>query len=694
MSFNFNQHSNKPVGTNQNSMMNMFDGYNNDLLSLLSNPSVNNILDLGQTTSMVDDTNRLLFSLLNGTNSTNSSSGYEIYVTYLPPATTEIELMVLFQEYGELTNCTIASNKYQQKFAYISYVNEADARAAIEKMNRFKIGVHTIQVKWSNRNVKRPQITSDTSKQTDQTKSKEKGKDEISKLSNEYPSKRKKSDPEIAALNPLFQSPPKEASFQNKMSEGLLKISEFQCEADKSDEKVNKCAKEDTPKTKRAPTTPKANDASTISSDVEVEEVDNSTPTIDLRSEQLQKELEELKSKVIRLESEKNDENQLKEAELKSLRAQVEAENKKNEELKKKIEELKNQPVSKTPTMEDFESLKVKVERLEQENQVIANRNDEKANIAKVEPNDGKTADDKGKDNSNKEPTEAEPKSKDDNNLSDIDVCILNLSQTINEHFKSLAGKLMSGQKEKEEELMMERLRSLEPIQAVVYEKLQWILSIGGNPNSEGALRSASKVSKHFPFLLSFLGFNYHDLIMMSVGMEKDISQVEAATRLSKWFNYVLKEKGHLNKRIWPSLLSTNMLASILTEHFLASSKQKSNLKPMISNHNKPAINPLVMPNQDRMTKQAPKSRKDNDVRIVGEFSQASNNASNAAKAAKGCSMLSNIGAMHNPPPFPPPPFPSMVDMRTVGSNKKEENQGTGISNNYRRLMNNQFYRN
>merc|ERR1719430_331114 len=112
---------------------------------------------------------------------------------------------------------------------------------------------------------------------------------------------------------------------------------------------------------------------------------------------------------------------------------------------------------------------------------------------------------------------------------------------------------MMSDQKEKEEELMMERLRSLEPVQAVIYEKLSWILSMGGDQNSEGALKSVAKVSKHFPFLLAFLGFAYHDLIMMSIGVDGEIAQAEGAIRLSKWFNNILKEKMEKDKRIWPT---------------------------------------------------------------------------------------------------------------------------------------------
>merc|ERR1719284_1875870 len=325
------------------------------------------------------------------------------------------------------------------------------------------------------------------------------------------------------------------------MSEGLLKLSNFQ---EESDEEPDNSSSASNPKPESKTTATQPIVSSKVSSHIEVEQMNNSSK---LQSDQLIKELEELKSKVIRLENEKNNENKLKDAELNKLRAQVETENKKNEELRQKIDDLKNQSVTNRPSMEDFETLRVKVERLEQEKQIT-----EKSSIAKTEPNDVATND---KDKAVKESNEVESKSNDEKNLSDIDVCILNLSQTINEHFKNLAGKLMSGQKEKEEEQMMERLRSLGPIQAVIYEKLRWILSIGGNPN-EGALRSASKVSKHFPFLLAFLGFNYHDLIMMSIGMEKEISPAEGATRLANWFNYVLKEKGHIKKRIWPSSLS------------------------------------------------------------------------------------------------------------------------------------------
>merc|ERR1712055_1202928 len=85
------------------------------------------------------------------------------------------------------------------------------------------------------------------------------------------------------------------------------------------------------PKPKSKTTVTKPIVSSKVSCHIEVEEADNSSK---LQSDQLIKELEELKSKVIRLENEKNNENKLKDAELDKLRAQVETENKKNEELR------------------------------------------------------------------------------------------------------------------------------------------------------------------------------------------------------------------------------------------------------------------------------------------------------------------------------------------------------------------------
>jgi len=656
--------------TMQNTVMKMLEGYSADLISLLNNSSVSSSLDVGQT-SIVEDTNRLLSSLISAPATVDSKAGYELFITNLPPEASEIELILLFQSCGEMTSCNLKGKFKGQKFAYICYAKMEDAKKAIDKMNGTKIGENRIHVKWSDRNSKKAKIEIESNtKQSNPTKFKEQPRVEKVKSSMEHPSKRKKSDLEITAVNPLFQSPIKKKTFHNKMSEGLLKLSNFQ---EESDEEPDNSSSASNPKPESKTTATQPIVSSKVSSHIEVEQMNNSSK---LQSDQLIKELEELKSKVIRLENEKNNENKLKDAELNKLRAQVETENKKNEELRQKIDDLKNQPVTNTPSMEDFETLKVKVERLEQEKQIT-----EKSSIAKTEPNDVATND---KDKAVKESNEVESKSNDEKNLSDIDVCILNLSQTINEHFKNLAGKLMSGQKEKEEEQMMERLRSLEPIQAVIYEKLRWILSIGGNPN-EGALRSASKVSKHFPFLLAFLGFNYHDLIMMSIGMEKEISPAEGATRLAKWFNYVLKEKGHINKRIWPSSLSTNMVATILAEHFSTSSRNKNSLKPTKAEMN-PALNPLVLPNSNKMSKSS-RSQIDNDVSIVGEFSQensyvAKNFIDNAyKKPAKGCSMLSNIGAMHIPPPFPPAPFPSHVDVRTVGSSKRKENQNGGKNN-------------
>lgn len=443
-------------------------------------------------------------------------------------------------------------------------------------------------------------------------------------VSEEAPRKRNKPDNESSAENPLFQSPKKDEDFKSKMSEGLLKISDFQNDdkSKSSDEEVDKSL----------PGTPKSDAKSIASIDIASEQA-SVTDAVDVTAnEHLMKELQELKSKILKLEVEKNLETQKKDEEMNELKRQIEEGNKNIEDLKTKIERMENEMKTlKIPSMEDFDNLRKKVEHLEQGNESKEDQNDEKDDL------------------------KAEPKEKEDNekNLSDIDMCILNLSQTINAYFKKLAGRLMSGQKEKEEELMMERLRSLEPVQAVIYEKLRWILSMGSKPNNEGALRSAAKVSKHFPFLLAFLGFNYHDLIMMSIGMDGEISQAEGAMRLAKWFNNILTEKTEDNKRIWPSSVSTNMLASILTERFSSTAKETKGLKVSDSMSNKQSFNPMV----------PPPSRQEKEISIVGEFSQNNKreHPSNLDASHYGTSACQA--------------FPSLMDMRTLGSTQKPGNR-------------------
>jgi len=276
--------------------------------------------------------------------------------------------------------------------------------------------------------------------------------------------------------------------------------------------------------------------------------------------------------------------------------------------------------------------------------------------------------------------------------LSDIDVCILNLSQTINAYFKKLAGRTMSGQKEKDEELMMERLRSLEPIQTIVYEKLRWFLSMGGASKAEMALKSAAKVSKHFPFLLAFLGFNYHDLVMMSIGNEGEISQSDGAIRLSKWFTNILKEKSEGDKKIWPSSISPNMLASILTEHFVSTTKKQIGSKQMSPNLLNQTVTPItVNATESKISKNVPLPHaKEKDISIVGEFPIAEStrvetyqkingallNLGNAkSQPAKVESSQKIIGGASNNPGNWKNSFAPSMDMRTLGTNQQTPNR-------------------
>merc|ERR1712150_278086 len=351
------------------------------------------------------------------------------------------------------------------------------------------------------------------------------------------------------------------------------------------------------------------------------------------------KDLEELKCKVQKLENEKINDSEKNAEKMNELQEQVNEEHKNNEELKKKIETLEQQPERAiTPSMEDFENLRKKVESLEKEmaSKKIEQTKEVDENISKADPKE----------------------KEEEKSLKDIDLCILNLSQTINAYFKKLAGGLMSGQKEKDEELMMERLRSLEPVQTVIYEKLRWILSMGGTPIAEHALKSASKVSKHFPFLLAFLGFNYHDLIMMSIGMEGEISQAGGAIRLAKWFSSVLIEKTDGDKRIWPSSISTTMLASILTEHFSASRVQKSGPKTAISNWPQQTANPMFISNENSVTQKLVSTPKqDEEISIVNEVSQNQLNAGSSRFPANfdEFARAQNVSV------------PSLMDMRTLG---------------------------